>query len=42
MVLGFSFVSGGDPVLVWGLFLSCFVVCVGFNWVLVAHHGEKV
>ena len=23
-----------------GLFLTCFVVSVGFNWVLVGHHGE--
>jgi len=28
-LLGFSFVSGGDPVLVWG----CFDVFCGLHWV---------
>ena len=33
-LLGFSFIFGFDPVLVWGV-LTCFGVSVGFRWILV-------
>ena len=32
-LLGFSFVFGFDPVLVWGVYM-CFSVSIGFRWVL--------
>jgi len=33
-LLGFSFFLGFDPV-IFGVFLTCFGVSVGFRWVLV-------
>jgi len=39
--LGFSSVFWVDPVL-FGLFLTCFVVSVVFNWVHVGLHVEKL
>ena len=39
MVFGVSSVFWVDPVL-FGVFLTCFVVSVGFRWVLVGLYGK--
>jgi len=39
--MGFSFFFGMILFFL-GLFLTCFGVSVGFNWVHVCQHGEKV
>jgi len=40
-LLDFSFIFGGDPVLVW-VFLTCFAVSIGFRWVFRGHRVGKV
>ena len=38
-LLGFSFIFGFDPVLVWGVYM-CFSVSIGFRLVLVGRKGK--
>jgi len=39
--MGFSFIFGFDPVLVWDFF-DVFWVSIGFCWVFRGHHVGKV